>query len=135
MADVFTVGALALAAEGANAVGAVRITLFDDEMEIELVRAARFERGFVMASVAESRPMRVPYSAVRGLVRRQRALCLALDPQVATPHTRFTLAHFTTDPRDALGHAFESRQRAALFVMVIPLLLGALVVATTSSSL
>lgn len=135
MADVFTVGALALAAEGANAVGAVRITLFDDELEIELVRAARFERGFVMAGVAESRPMRVPYAAVRGLVRRGRALCLALDPQIGTPHTRFTLAHFTTDPRDALSHAFDARQRAAVFVMVIPLLLGGLVVGTTSPSL
>jgi len=135
MADVFTVGALALAAEGANAVGAVRITLFDQEMEIELVRAARFERGFVMGSVAESRPMRLPYSAVRGLVRRGRALCLALDPQVATPHTRFTLAHFTTDPRDALSHAFEARQRAAVFVLVIPLLLGSLVAGTASPSL
>lgn len=135
MADVFTVGALALAAEGANAVGAVRITLFEDELEIELVRAARFERGFVMGTVAESRPMRVPYAAVRGLVRRGRALCLALDPQLATPHTRFTLAHFTTDPSDALSHAFDSRQRAAVFVTVIPLLLGALVVATTSTSL
>jgi len=135
MADVFTVGALALAAEGANAVGAVRITLFDDELEIELVKAARFERGFVMAGVAQSRPMRVPYAAVRGLVRRGRALCLALDPQIGTPHTRFTLAHFTTDPRDALSHAFDARQRAAVFVMVIPLLLGGLVVGTTSPSL
>jgi len=135
MADVFTVGALALAAEGANAVGAVRITLFEDALEIELVRAARFDRGFVMGTVAESKPMRVPYAAVRGLVRRGRALCLALDPQLATPHTRFTLAHFTSDPSDALSHAFEPRQRAAVFVMVIPLLLGALVVATTSTSL
>lgn len=135
MSDVFTVGALALAAEGANAVGAVRITLFEKELEIELVRAARFERGFVMGSVAESRPMRLPYAAVRGLVRRGRALCLTLDPQVATPHTRFTLAHFTEDPRDALRHAFEARQRAAVFVMLIPLMLGGLVVAAASPSL
>lgn len=135
MADVFTVGALALAAEGANAVGAVRITLFENELELELVRAARFERGFVMGGVAESRPIRVPYTAVRGLVRRGRALCLSLDPSVATPHTRFTLAHFTTDPRDALSHAFEARQRAAVFVLLIPLLLGGLVIATMSPSL
>jgi hypothetical protein len=134
MADVFTVGALALAAEGANAVGAVRITLFEQEMEIELVRAARFERGFVMASVAESRPMRVPYSAVRGLVRRRRALCLALDPQIGTPYTRFTLAHFTSDPREALSHAFDARQRAAVFVVTIPLVLGSLAIATASPS-
>ncbi len=135
MADVFTVGALALAAEGANAVGAVRITLFEQDLEIELVRAARFERGFVMAGVAESRPMRIPYTAVRGLVRRGRALCLSLDPQLGTPYTRFTLAHFTTDPREALSHAFEARQRAAVFVLVIPLLLGGLVVVATSPSL
>lgn len=135
MADVFTVGALALAAEGANAVGAVRITLFENELELELVRAARFERGFVMGGVAESRPIRVPYTAVRGLVRRGRALCLSLDPVVTTPHTRFTLAHFTTDPKDALSHAFEARQRAAVFVLVIPLLLGGLVVAAMSPSL
>ncbi len=127
MADVFTVGALALAAEGANAVGAVRISLLDHEMEIELVRAARFERGFVMAGVAESAPMRVPYAAVRGLVRRGRALCLALDPKVATPHTRFTLAHFTHDPRDALAHVYDARRRAALYVAIMPVLVGAIV--------
>ena len=135
MSDVFTVGALALAAEGANAVGAVRITLFEQDLEIELVRAARFERGFVMAGVAESRPMRVPYTAVRGLVRRGRALCLTLDPQLGTPYTRFTLAHFTSDPREALSHAFDARQRAALFVLLIPLLLGGLVVVATSPTL
>ncbi|MBK9258816.1 MAG: hypothetical protein IPM54_03155 [Polyangiaceae bacterium] len=135
VADVFTVGALALAAEGANAVGAVRITLFERDMEIELVRAARFERGFVMASVVEAAPMRVPYAAVRGLVRRGRALCLALDPQLATPHTRFTLAHFTLDPRDALARAYVARQRAALFVAAMPLLLGSLVAVAAPPSL
>jgi len=120
VAGTFTVGALALAAEGANAVGAVRLTLLPDVIEIEFVRATSFRSGFVPGGVAESVEMRVPYTAVRGLVRRGRALCLALDPSVASPHTRFTLARFTYDPREALGRAYEARRWAALAVAFVP---------------
>jgi len=124
VAPTFTVGALALAAESANAIGAVRLTLLDAFLEIELVRAAGFRSGFVPGSVAESVEMRVPYTAVRGLVRRGRALCLALDPSIAAPYTRFTLARFTYDPREALGRAYDARRRAAVAATLVPLPLG-----------
>lgn len=135
MAGTFTVGALALAAEGANAVGAVRLTLLPDVLEIELVRAAGFRSGFVPGSVAESVEMRVPYTAVRGLVRRGRALCLALDPSIASPYTRFTLARFTYDPREALARAYEARRRAALSVVILPAPLGLLAALASPASL
>ena len=135
MAGTFTVGALALAAEGANAVGAVRLTLLADVMEIELVRAAGFRRGFVPGSVAESVDMRVPYTAVRGLVRRGRALCLALDPSIGAPYTRFTLARFTYDPLYALEHAYEARRRAAFAAVVLPVPLGLVAALATPASL
>ncbi|MDC3956637.1 hypothetical protein [Polyangium jinanense] len=135
MAGTFTVGALALAAEGANAVGAVRLTLLPDVLEIELVRAAGFRSGFVPGSVAESVDMRVPYTAVRGLVRRGRALCLALDPSIAAPYTRFTLARFTYDPREALARAYEARRRAALSVALLPAPLGLIAALASPASL
>ena len=135
MAGTFTVGALALAAEGANAVGAVRLTLLPDVLEIELVRAAGFRSGFVPGSVAESVEMRVPYTAIRGLVRRGRALCLALDPSIAAPYTRFTLARFTYDPREALARAYEARRRAALSVAILPAPLGLLAALVSPASL
>ncbi len=135
MAGTFTVGALALAAEGANAVGAVRLTLLPDVIEIELVRAAGFRSGFVPGSVAESVEMRVPYTAVRGLVRRGRALCLALDSSIAAPYTRFTLARFTYDPRESLARAYEARRRAALSVALLPAPLGLLVALASPVSL
>lgn len=135
MAGTFTVGALALAAEGANAVGAVRLTLLPEVIEIELVRAAGFRSGFVPGSVAESVEMRVPYTAVRGLVRRGRALCLALDPSIGAPYTRFTLARFTYDPRGALAHAYEARRRAALAVAILPVPAGLLAALATPASL
>jgi len=124
VAGAFSVGALALAAEGANAVGAVRLSLLPDGLEIELVRAAGFRAGFVPGGVAESVEMRVPFTAIRGLVRRGRALCLALDPSVAAPYTRFTLARFTYNPAEALGRAYEARRRAALSVALLPGPLG-----------
>jgi hypothetical protein len=135
VAPTFSVGALALAAEGANAVGAVRLTLLPEVIEIELVRAAGFRSGFVPGGIAESVEMRVPYTAVRGLVRRGRALCLAVDPSVAAPYTRFTLARFTYDPREALGRAYEARRAAALSVLLLPGPLGLLAALAAPSSL
>jgi hypothetical protein len=135
VAGTFSVGALALAAEGANAVGAVRLTLLPDGLEIELVRAAGFRAGFVPGGVAQAVEMRVPFTAIRGLVRRGRALCLALDPSVAAPYTRFTLARFTHDPAEALGRAYEARRRAALSVALLPGPLGLVAALAAPASL
>ncbi|MEP7120118.1 MAG: hypothetical protein ABJE95_04370, partial [Byssovorax sp.] len=86
MARYFTVGALALAAPRANAVGAVRLTLAPTMLEVELLRVGGFSSGFASGGVAEPVRFTVPYLAVRGLVRRGRMLYLALDPGVVAPY-------------------------------------------------
>jgi hypothetical protein len=123
---LFTVGALAIAARRANAVGAVRLTCAPEGLDLELVRVASFTEGFAAASVAEVSSYRVPYTAVRGLVRTGRTLFLALDPAVATPYSRFALARFTLDPGDALARAYRARARARWASYVVPGPLGAL---------
>ncbi len=109
----FTVGALALAGRRANAVGAVRITLMPDEIEVELVRVAGFSLGFAPGGVAEPVGFRAPLTAVRGLVREGRVLNLAFDPAVVTPYNRFALAGFSEDPAESLARTLEARDRAA----------------------
>src|SRR4051794_18468038 len=98
VAGAFSVGAFAIAGPEGNAVGAVRLTCARDRLEIELVRVSSFTAGFAPGAVARAVSFSVPYAAVRGLVRRGRVLCLALDPAVARPHNRFTLTAFTEDP-------------------------------------
>ena len=80
MRPSFTVGALAVAARRANAVGAVRATLLPGGLEIELMRVSGFSQGFAPGGVAEPVAFRVPYTAVRGLVREGRVLYLSFDP-------------------------------------------------------
>ena len=45
----FTIGALALASEGANAVGAVRFTMRDDALEIDLLRVGSYRESVLPA--------------------------------------------------------------------------------------
>ena len=97
-----SVGALAVAAPRANAVGAVRVACTPDGLAIELVGIAPFSFGFAPATVADPVRLLVPYTAVRGLVREGRLLRLTLDPAVVTPYNRFALARFTQDPEEAL---------------------------------
>jgi hypothetical protein len=123
----FEVGALALAAPRANAVGAVRLTLAPAALEIELLRVVGFSRGFVSGGVAEPVRFTVPYVAVRGLVRRGRMLYLALDPGLVAPYNRFALARFTENPAEALTRAYLARATARWVSYLVPLPIGALV--------
>jgi hypothetical protein len=131
----FTVGALALADRRSNAVGAVRLTLLPEALEIELVRAAGFAEGFALGSVAEAVRFQVPYSAVRGLVRQGRTLMLTLDPAISSPHTRFALARFTEDPAEALARAWQARALARWASTLLPLPLGLLAAYLTPARL
>ena len=127
MPRFFSVGALALAAPRANAVGAVRLTLTPTLLEVELLRVVGFSQGFASGGVAEPVRFTVPYVAVRGLVRRGRMLYLALDPGVVAPYNRFALARFTEDPAEALTRAYLSRALARWVSYLVPLPFGALV--------
>jgi len=131
----FTVGALAIADEAANAVGAVRLTCTPEGLEVELCRAATYAFGFAPAAVAEEVSFCVPYTAVRGLARKGKALGLALDPAVATPYSRFFLVRFSDDPREALLDAYASRTRARLASRLLPLPAGLLAAAYAPDSL
>jgi hypothetical protein len=135
VAGLFAITALAIAAERANAVGAVRLTCLPEGLEIELLRAAGFTEGFAPSSVAESVSFTVPYTAVRGLVRRGRALCLALDPAVVTPHNRFALVRFTDDPAEALAGTYRARLAARWLSRLLPVPLGLLAVLLAPSNL
>ena len=127
MPAFFSVGALALAAPRANAVGAVRLTLAPAALEVELLRVVGFSSGFASGGVAEPVRFTVPYVAVRGLVRRGRMLYLALDPGVVAPYNRFALARFTEDPAQALTRAYLARSLSRWVSYLVPLPFGALV--------
>lgn len=108
----------------ANAVGAVSLTCRAHAIEICLVRVASFAAGFAPAAVAEEATLEVPYTAVRGLARRGRALLLAFDPAVVTPYNRFTLVRFGDRPLAALVSAWQWRVRARVATMVAGLAAG-----------
>ncbi|HVY46838.1 MAG TPA: hypothetical protein VHB21_13215, partial [Minicystis sp.] len=120
----FSIGALAIASGRSSAVGAVRLTLAPDAIEVELVRVASFARGFAPGAVAEEVTFRAPYTAVRGLVREGRTLHLAFDPRAVVPHARFALAHFSTEPAAVLAGAYAARLRARAALFALPLPLG-----------
>ncbi len=122
----FTTAAIAIASRRANAVGAVRLGCAPEGLEIELLRVGSFTAGFAPGGVVEAVRFRVPYTAVRGLVREGRTLCLALDPAVATPYNRFALVRFSDDPSEALVGAYRARARARLASLVMPVPLGLL---------
>jgi hypothetical protein len=118
------VTALALPHPRANAVGPVRLRCAPDALEIELVRVGSFAQGFVLGGVAEPARVRVPYAAVRGIVRDGPVLLLGLDPAVVAPHNRFALARFGEAVDDALLRAWRARALAVWASRVSPPLVG-----------
>ncbi|MFT3768783.1 MAG: hypothetical protein QM820_25330 [Minicystis sp.] len=122
----YTVHALAIAARRANVAGVVRLTCAPEGLEIELIRVTGFALGFAPGGVADPVAFRVPYTAVRGLVREGRLLYLALDPAVITPYNRFALARFAEDAGDVLARAQESRARARWASFILPAPSGAI---------
>lgn len=131
----FSVGALALAARRANVAGAVRLTCAPDRLEIELVRVTGFAQGFAPGGLADPVGIRVPYTAVRGLVREGRMLYLTLDPAVVSPYTRFALARFAEDPDLVLARAFEARARVRWASFLLPPPLGVVAAAAVPDTL
>jgi hypothetical protein len=126
VAGSFTVGALAVASPEANAVGAVRLTLLPKRLEIELLRAGSYADGFVPGALTRFVRFSVPYTAVRGFVRRGEGLGLTLDPFAAVPFNRFHLTCFTDLPLEALASAHKRRQASRLLAWLLPLPLAAL---------
>ncbi|WP_437720201.1 hypothetical protein [Sorangium sp. So ce861] len=140
MARAFSVAALAIAEGGANAVGAVRFTCAEAELEVELVRVAGYAEGFALGAVAAPVRFGVPYTAIRGLFRRGKALCVALDPSACSPHNCFVLARFEGDlpgvpgvisptAMEAMETAYRARVHARVASWVAPAPLGVLAAA------
>ena len=119
-----SVGALAVAHRRANAVGPVMLACEPDTLRIELVRVGRFSEGYAFVGLGGGLSFRVPYTAVRGLVREGHTLHLALDPVVAAPYNRFALARFSRDPQQALVRAFQLRSTALWASWLVPAPLG-----------
>src|SRR5262249_10891436 len=99
----------------------------------ELVRGGRYAAGFAPAAIAESVRFSAPYTAVRALVRDGRALCLAFDPAVVTPHNRFVLTHFRADPVETLSNAHAARRVATAAAYALPLPIGILAASLLTS--
>jgi hypothetical protein len=116
-----SVGALAIASADANAVGAVRLTLLPRRLEVELLAASSYKPTFVPGPLTELARFAVPYTAVRGFVRREEGLVLSLDPLVAAPHTRFHLVHFTDLPLEALASAHKRRAWLGTLAWLAPI--------------
>lgn len=76
--------------------GPVWIVCRDDVLEIECTHVRRYSGDFVMLGAAEVVHIRVPFRAVRGLLRQGTLLHLSLDPRCAAPYNRFVLARFRT---------------------------------------
>ncbi|WP_437739180.1 hypothetical protein WMF39_25910 [Sorangium sp. So ce1504] len=140
MARAFSVAALAIAEGGANAVGAVRFTCAEAELEVELVRVAGYAEGFALGAVAAPVRFGVPYTAIRGLFRRGKALCVALDPSACSPHNCFVLARFEGDlpgvpgvtspaAMEAMESAYRARLNARMASWIAPAPLGVLAAA------
>jgi hypothetical protein len=131
----FTIGALAIAARRANAIGAVRLTVAAERLEIELLRVAGFAEGFAPGAIASTVCLTVPYLAVRGLLHRGRMLYLTLDPALSSPYNRFALVRFSTDPAHVLARAYRERVEARWVSYLVPGPLGALSALLTPASM
>lgn len=130
-----TVAALAVADGPADAVGVVQLACDKDSLALTLLRAGAYRSGFVPGSLARSVTLRVPYGAVRGLVRRGKALVLTLDRSVPSPFHRFALARFTDDPAETLAPLHRMFRLASTLAWVLPGPLGALAAALPPASL
>ena len=130
-----TVAALAVADGPADAVGVVQLACEEDALAITLLRAGAYREGFVPGTLASYVTLRVPYVAVRGLVRRGRALVLTLDRSVPSPFHRFALARFTDDPAETLASLHRTHRVASKLSWTVPGPLGALAAALPPASL
>lgn len=135
MSRSFTVAALAVADGPADAIGVVQLACEDDALALTLLRAGAYRRGFIPGTLAESVTVHVPYGAIRGLVRRGRALVLSLDRSVPTPFHRFALARFTDDPAETLAPIHRAHRLASTLAWAIPGPIGALAAALPSTDL
>lgn len=130
----FTIGALAIAARRANAIGAVRLTIAPEGLEIELLHVAGFAEGFAPGAVADAACFQVPYLAVRGLVHQGRMLYLTLDPTVCAPYSRFALVRFSEEPTEVLARAYRARTEARWASYLVPGPLGVLMALLSPAS-
>jgi hypothetical protein len=130
-----TVAALAVADGPADAVGVVQLACEDDALALTLLRAGAYRSGFVPGSIARSVTLHVPYAAVRGLVRRGKALVLTLDRSVPSPFHRFALARFTDDPAETLAPVHRAHRLASTLSWALPGPIGALAAALPPPSL
>ncbi len=97
-----SVGALAVVDRRANAVGPLRLTCERDALRVDLLYVGRFSLGYVAPSVADAVSVRVPYAAVRVLMRDGDRLLLSIDARVMRPYNRFALTHFGSQALPAL---------------------------------
>ncbi|MBI4701565.1 MAG: hypothetical protein HY744_10455 [Deltaproteobacteria bacterium] len=123
------VGAIAVAERRANVVGTIRLNCEHDGLRIDLLQVGRFGAGFALAQLARAQSFRVPYAAIRALVRDGPYLLLSLDPRAAPVHSRFALAHFSLEPQRTLLRVLRRHARAQLASAVVPLALGAALLA------
>ena len=135
MTPPLTVAALAVADGPADAVGVVQLACEEASLALTLLRAGAYRRDFVPGSLAEAVTVHVPYSAVRGLVRRSRALVLTLDRSVPTPFHRFALARFTDDPAETLAPVHRAHRLASTLAWALPGPIGALAAALPPADL
>jgi hypothetical protein len=119
-ARLLRLGAIAIASRSANAVGTVRLSCAPEGLGIDLLHVGRFAAGFALLGVAQPVSFRVPYTAVRGLVRVGPVLHLSLDPAVARPYHRFSLCHFSEQAHAGLMRAFRVRAAARLLKLCLP---------------
>ncbi|MBK8254331.1 MAG: hypothetical protein IPK82_16890 [Polyangiaceae bacterium] len=124
-----TVSALAVADGPADAVGVVQLACEEDSLALTLLRAGAYRHGFVPGTLAESVTLHVPYAAVRGLVKRGKALVLTLDKSVPSPFHRFALARFTDNPAETLAPIHRVHRWASSLSWMLPGPMGALAAA------
>ena len=127
--------ALAVADGPADAVGVVQLACEESTLALTLLRAGAYRPDFVPGTLAEAVTVHIPYSAVRGLVRRSRALVLTLDRSVPTPFHRFALARFTDDPAETLAPVHRAHRTASTLAWALPGPLGALAAALPPTDL
>jgi hypothetical protein len=117
--------ALAVAHRWANVTGPVELWFEPQALRIDLRGVRRHALGFAPLGQAHHTTVRVPYSAVRGLVQEGPMLLLALDPRAAAPYNRFALVRFAREVDGALISAHRLRAAAWALSWLAPLLAAA----------
>jgi hypothetical protein len=112
--------AVALAHRRADAVGPVRFTFEPTRLRIDLLRVGRFANGFAFVGPGDTVTQRVPYRAIRGLVRDGLILHLVLDERMVAPFFRFALCDFRREPERDLETIFRRRARFRLASRWLP---------------